>query len=151
MAKLSKKRNKTPARKAALQPAVEPSQGEAIPFVPGMTVIDALLAHGHLHAVGYDSDRARSWCQAQGFDLEAIRSFAGWLAGQDNQDLEELERLRRAQTQARLARLNRQVARARRENDRLARDLARKDKQLAETLALIELSKKARAIWGGKS
>ena len=43
---------------------------------------------------------------------------------------------------------NKTVREVRRENDHLKRDLARKEKALAEMAALITLKKKADAIWG---
>jgi hypothetical protein len=41
-------------------------------------------------------------------------------------------------------------SRLKKENQRLSRELRRKDKALAETAALLVLSKKVRALWGGE-
>jgi transposase-like protein len=46
------------------------------------------------------------------------------------------------------ARLNRELKDSNKERKRLERELARKDKALAEAAALLVLSKKAHAIWG---
>ena len=46
------------------------------------------------------------------------------------------------------ARLNRELKESQKERKKLERELQRKDKALAETAALLVLSKKANAIWG---
>lgn len=46
------------------------------------------------------------------------------------------------------ARLNRELKEAEKKNKQLARELDRKEKALAEAAALLELRKKADAIWG---
>lgn len=46
------------------------------------------------------------------------------------------------------ARLNREFKASERENRKLEKELARKEKALAETAALLVLQKKADAIWG---
>jgi Skp family chaperone for outer membrane proteins len=45
-------------------------------------------------------------------------------------------------------RLNREFKASERENRKLEKELARKEKALAETAALLVLQKKADAIWG---
>ena len=46
------------------------------------------------------------------------------------------------------ARLNRELKESEKERKKLEKELSRKDKALAETAALLVLSKKANAIWG---
>ena len=46
------------------------------------------------------------------------------------------------------ARLNRELKESQKERKKLERELQRKEKALAETVALLVLSKKANAIWG---
>ena len=48
------------------------------------------------------------------------------------------------------AELDRELRKCRLEKKHLEREVSRKDKALAETAALLTLSKKARAIWGDK-
>lgn len=48
------------------------------------------------------------------------------------------------------AQLSRELKESEKERKKLEKELQRKDKALAETAALLVLSKKAHAIWGGQ-
>ncbi len=73
-----------------------------------------------------------SWCRERGLYAEQLDAWRAAFEGMD--DLP-------AHTRS-------ELAQARKDKRELQKELQRKDKALAETAALLTLSKKARAIWG---
>jgi len=92
--------------------------------------------HAVLQTVSMTQAELSEYCRKHGLYPEQIEDWkAACIAGNDRAD--------------RQARQSRQVARAdKRQIKKLESELHRKEKALAETAALLTLSKKAEAIWG---
>lgn len=88
-----------------------------------------------LHCHSLDDEQTSAYCRKNGIYPHHLTQWkVGFLS--ENQDTKTQSK----QTQKSL----------KQENKRLQKELNRKDKALAETAALLVLSKKCQAIWGGK-
>ncbi len=87
-----------------------------------------------VETAGMSEEERGVWCRAHGLQGHQLASWrrdavAGSLGGTGRSEQTELNRLRQ-------------------EAARLKKELARKDRALAETTALLVLQKKARLLWG---
>ena len=89
-----------------------------------------------IETAALNEEELAEYCRSKGLYVEQIQSWrAAAAAG--------------AETQRPLSRAERhELQQERKKNRKLAKELRRKEKALAETAALLVLQKKARAIWG---
>lgn len=117
---------------------------QAIPLPRGMNLRSAILAAGYCCEVGLDSAATGKYCRAKGITLEEIKAFCAWLETRsDDAVMADDAKTRERELITKVSELNE-------DNKSKARELNRKEKALAETAALLVLSKKAQAIWGDK-
>ncbi len=107
------------------------------PLPQGMNLSDAILAMGYCQGVGMDSTEAGQYCRAHGIELGNLKEFSEWFREHD-----QVVPAEQAHD------LARELAAANACNKKLNSEVRRKDKALAETAALLVLTKKAKAIWG---
>lgn len=115
---------------------------QSIPLSRGMNFRAALVAEGYCQEVGFDSPAADKFCRSKGVTLDEIKRFSTWLAQHDDVKLS-------ANVRAREQELINKVTELSEEHKQQNRELQRKEKALAEAAALLVLTKKAQAIWGG--
>lgn len=122
----------------------ETQSAAAIPLPTGMNLRAAIVAEGYCQEVGFDSPAAGKFCRAKGVSLDEIKRFSAWLAQHDG------DVVLSATAYAREQELISKVTELNEEHKVQSRELQRKEKALAETAALLVLTKKAQAIWGDK-
>lgn len=115
---------------------------QSIPLPRGMNFRAALVAEGYCQEVGFDSPAAGKFCRSKGVTLDEIKRFSTWLAQHDDVELS-------ANVRAREQELINKVTELSEEHKQQNRELQRKEKALAKAAALLVLTKKAQAIWGG--
>ena len=123
--------------------APEAAGREAMPLPTGMTLSEAIESNGYIKVVGCDSAEAGRFCRSRGVTLEEMKKFGSWYSAHNAVVLE-------GQARSREKELMSAVARYQSSERELKKELRRKDKALAETAALLTLSKKAMAIWGDR-
>lgn len=79
-----------------------------------------------------------AWCREQGLYPEQLDAWRQAFEGMDDE----------SQSPVRASKAGQRAAAERKNVQRLQKELARKDKALAEAAALLVLTKKAQAIWG---
>ncbi|MFC0178520.1 hypothetical protein [Thorsellia kenyensis] len=83
-----------------------------------------------------NEDELRRYCREHSLDIEEVKLIkSALIQGLLNQQQQEVT-------------IKKQLIEQNKETDKLRKEVARKEKALAETAALLVLSKKARAIWG---
>lgn len=110
-------------------------QGDVVPNKPSSANhwdAKAKLAAVIQTAAMNEAERA-AWCREHGLYVEQLNAFKA--------DFEAMSADDTGVSKA-------ELAAARRDNRKLAKELRRKEKALAEAAALLTLSKKASAIWG---
>jgi hypothetical protein len=117
---------------------------DAIPLPRGMTFRQALAADGYCRESGFDSPATGKFCRAKGITLEELKAFSTWLDSHDGDVV--LTATARAREQELITKVS-ELSQAHRDQ---RKELERKEKALAETAALLVLSKKAQAIWGDR-
>ena len=107
-----------------------------------MNLRAAISAEGHCQILGFDSPETGQFCRSHGITLEELKEFSSWINA--NEDIVPAEPFRKREKE-----LTQAVAEL--SADNLVKDKAmrRQEKVLAEAAALLILSKKAQAIWGG--
>ena len=115
-----------------------------IPLPRGMNLRAAIVAEGHCREIGFDSPESGKYCRTKGITLSELKDFSAWLSKHDDDVV--LSTQAKAREQELIGRVT-EMAAAQKEQ---GRELARKEKALAEAAALLVLSKKAQAIWGDK-
>lgn len=109
------------------------------PLPRGLSLKDAIKAVNYCDDHGWDSPAAGQYCRKHGLLLEQVKKFNQWYQHID--DLVPAEKFYDLQQE------HTQVTQSLRQAHK---ELHRKDKALAETAALLVLSKKAAAIWADK-
>lgn len=108
------------------------------PLPRGWTIKRAYAAVVLREHLGAQSEEFGTYCRAQGILAADVDKLAQWFATHELTDLES-----RLAAEASLRANERRIK-------ELEGQITRKDKALAETAALLVLSKKAEAIWGTK-
>ena len=130
--------------KAVKTSGAQPVQrAQPAPLPRGMNLRAAIVAEGYCQEVGFDSPAAGKYCRAKGITLEEIKRFSAWLAQHDG------DVVLSASARAREQELINKVSELNEEHKQQNRELQRKEKALAEAAALLVLTKKAQANWGG--
>ena len=116
---------------------------EIIPLPRGMNLRAAIAAEGHCQILGLDSQKTGQFCRSHGITLEELKAFSAWINANDDIVPATQFRTREKELTQAVAKLS---------SDNLEKDKAirRQEKALSEAAALLILSKKAQAIWGGQ-
>lgn len=110
---------------------------ETPPLPKGLKLKEAIMAYATCDFLGLESEQTGAYCRAHGILVSELKLFGQWL--------ETAGEVVTVTTLKALERRNEDLLRENREKDK---ELHRKEKALAESAALLVLSKKARAIWG---
>lgn len=119
------------------------SQNQVPPLPRGMNLRAAIAAEGYCQVVGMESSESGQYCRRMGITLQELQVFSEWINAHD--DVVPAAPVR--QREKELVQAVAELTNSKREQ---SRELARKDKALAEAAALLVLSKKVQAIWGDK-
>ena len=116
----------------------EQARAASAPAAPACTYnakarLGAVIATAAMNGV-----ERSAWCREQGLYPEQLDAWRQAFEGMDDE----------GQPHVRASKAGPQAAAERKSVQRLQKELARKDKALAEAAALLVLSKKAQAIWG---
>ena len=125
-------------------PAARGKQVQAPPLPRGMNLRAAIGAATHCTELGIDSPAAGKYCRSKGITLEELKAFSQWLDQHDDDVVMAKD------ARAREQELIGQVTALNLAQKKDRKELARKEKALAEAAALLVLRKKAEAIWGGQ-
>ena len=126
---------------SAVRSKSEVSTASKSPLPRGMKLIDAVTAWGYCSTVGLHSAECGQHCRKLGITLDELKTFGQWLSQVQDLTPKELSQNREKE-------LAHSLATANAEKQTMEKELNRKEKALAESAALLVLSKKARAIWG---
>lgn len=110
---------------------------ETPPLPKGLKLRDAILAYATCNYLGLDSEQSGAYCRAHGILVSELKTFGQWFETAGDVVMDK--------TLKALERHNETLLKEKREQEE---ELNRKEKALAESAALLVLSKKARAIWG---
>jgi transposase len=129
--------------------ALTPSDMKKLPLPEGVPLLKMIQADAVCRHFGYDSVEAGEYCRGVGLHLDDVRSFSKQLKDDSIEDA-AVSHSRERTLKSQATKDKAKIKEAEKQNRLLQKKIDRKDKALAETTALLVLSKKAEAIWGVK-
>ena len=120
-----------------------------LPLPEGVPLLKMIQADAVCRHFGDDSVEAGEYCRGVGLHLDDVRSFSKQLKDDSIEDA-AVSHSRERPLKSQATKDKAKIKEAEKQNRLLQKKIDRKDKALAETTALLVLSKKAEAIWGVK-
>ena len=129
--------------------ALTPSDMKKLPLPEGVPLLKMIQADAVCRHFGYDSAEADEYCRRVGLHLGDVRSFSKQLKDDSIEDA-AISHSRERTLKSQATKDKDKIKEAEKQSRLLQKEIDRKDKALAETTALLVLSRKAEAIWGVK-